>query len=183
VNDGLPKGLRVTPLDTHADERGALTEVFRRSWEGGPWPAQWNVTSSEPGVLRGVHLHLHHWDYVVVVDGRVDVGVRDVRRGSPTEGLTALIGLDGKDLTALTIPPGILHGFHALDRSTVLYGLSEEWEIEDDLACRWDDVGIPWRTEAPTLSARDTDAPPLRDLLTAVEHAQPIGGPSPPPGA
>lgn len=175
----LPAGAFLTKLETHPDHRGSLTEIYRVGWMGQDIsPAQWNFTVSEARVLRGVHLHLVHTDYLVVAEGRADIGLRDVRRGSPTEGLATLVEMKGEEPSALTIPPGVIHGLHFHERSIVLYGLSEEWDLADDLACRWDDpdVGIPWGVSSPTISERDARAPSLRDVLASVEHAQPIGG-------
>jgi dTDP-4-dehydrorhamnose 3,5-epimerase len=183
VTQRLPAGVSLTKLETHHDHRGSLTEIFRVGWiDPDASPAQWNFTVSEAGVLRGVHLHLSHTDYLVVAEGRADIGLRDVRRGSPTDGLATIVAMNAEEPSALTIPPGVIHGLHFRERSIVLYGLSEEWDLADDLACRWDDpdVGIPCGVTSPTISERDAGAPSLRDLLAAVEHAQPIGGASEP---
>ena len=91
----------------HHDARGVFTEIFRTSWEVGLTPVQWNAVTSAAGVLRGVHVHIKHADYLLIVRGRASIGLRDLRRGSPTEGSAALIEMSGATLTALTIPPGI----------------------------------------------------------------------------
>ena len=57
---------------------------------------QWNAVWSEAGVLRGVHVHIRHDDYLTVPVGRASVGLRDLRRGSPTEGLSALVELSAR---------------------------------------------------------------------------------------
>jgi dTDP-4-dehydrorhamnose 3,5-epimerase len=62
MTDRLPVVIRLTKLETHEDDLGALTEVFRESWDTGVAPSQWNVTVSQPGALRGVHVHLEHTD-------------------------------------------------------------------------------------------------------------------------
>ena len=184
MDDRLPEGVRVTKLETHADDRGALTEVFRSSWDTGIEPAQWNVTVSAPGVLRGVHIHLEHTDYVSVVEGRADVGLYDARPASSTHGLATTVALGGERMEGLTIPPGVFHGFYFHERSVVLYGLSHGWDPSDDLACRWDDpdMGIPWPVRSPALSDRDAEAATLRELLAEIGPA--LAGPgSRSPGA
>jgi len=170
MSERMPRGVEVTELQTHADDRGALTEVFRSTWDTGIEPVQWNVTLSAPGVLRGVHVHLEHTDYLAVIDGWADVGLYDARPGSPTEGLAALIALRADEMAALTIPPGVFHGLYFHERSIFLYGLSHGWEPADDLACRWDDpaMGIPWRADSPAVSERDSEAPSLRTLLAEI---------------
>lgn len=182
MSERLPRGVEVTEFQTHADDRGALTEVFRSTWDTGIEPVQWNVTLSAPGVLRGVHVHIEHTDYVAVIDGWADVGLYDARPGSTTEGLAALIALRADEMAALTIPPGVFHGLYFHERSTFLYGLSHGWEPADDLACRWDDpaMGIPWRVDSPTVSERDSEAPSLRTLLAEIAPrlAAPAGRPA-----
>jgi dTDP-4-dehydrorhamnose 3,5-epimerase len=183
MRDRLPLGVRLTKLETHHDDRGALTEVFRESWDTGVAPSQWNVTVSEPGVLRGVHVHLEHTDYIAVIEGRADVGLHDARPGSPTEGAAALVELRGEETAGLTIPPGVFHGLYFHERSIFLYGLSHEWTPEDDLACRWDDprLAIPWKARTPIVSNRDVAAPGLTQLLAEIGDALPtVPGPGAP---
>ena len=118
--------------------------------------------------LRGVHLHFRHTDYLVVLSGRFIFGLRDLRREAGSFGRTAMLEMTGG---ALLIPPGIAHGFHCVEAGTLVYGLTHKWDVEDDLACRWDDpdLGLPFPAVAPILSARDRDAGSLQALLTQFE--------------
>src|SRR3954469_9998303 len=102
----LPAGTMLQPLEAHADERGVFTELYRREWGLGAEPVQWNAVWSEAGVLRGVHVHLRHDDYLTVPVGRASVGLRDLRHGSPSEGLTAVVELGREQPGALVIPRG-----------------------------------------------------------------------------
>ncbi len=88
----LPFGVELQELEPHADSRGVFTELFRDSWELSVSPVQWNVVRSEANVLRGVHAHWRHADYLTVVAGRAAIGLHDLREGSPTEGLGAVVG-------------------------------------------------------------------------------------------
>jgi dTDP-4-dehydrorhamnose 3,5-epimerase-like enzyme len=63
----LPHGVALRPLSIHVDERGRVGEIFRAEWRIGVTPLQWAMTTSEGGVMRGVHLHLCHDDYLVVL--------------------------------------------------------------------------------------------------------------------
>src|SRR3972149_5305605 len=80
----LPHGVSLTPLRMHRDERGWLTEIFRDEWGGGVAPCQWNATMSQRNVLRGVHVHHKHQDYLVLLRGKISVGLYDARPRSPT---------------------------------------------------------------------------------------------------
>ena len=93
----LPTGVVLTGLSMHPDERGVFTEVFRKQWETGADPVQWNVVSSGEGVLRGVHVHPKHDDYLLILSGRATVGLQDLRRGIDTYGLAATVELSGDE--------------------------------------------------------------------------------------
>jgi dTDP-4-dehydrorhamnose 3,5-epimerase len=177
--DQLPHGVIHRPLTMHCDERGALTEVFRQSWDAAVKPVQWNIMTSEAGILRGVHVHPRHVDYVVLVHGRASMGLRDLRPGSPTEGLATLIEMRGDPISALTIPPGVAHGFLFHEPSTLLYGVSEYWDPADEIGCHWADpaLEIPWPVTAARTSARDAEAPPLSEVLRYIPPFGSVHGP------
>src|SRR3990170_6547130 len=82
----LPAGVRLLPLEMNRDDRGVFTEVFRRSWDIGMEPVQWNFVTSQAGVLRGVHVHVRHVDYLIVLEGRASIGLRDLRPRPPPRG-------------------------------------------------------------------------------------------------
>ena len=124
----LPAGTVFRPLEAHADERGVFTELYRREWGTGAEPIQWNAVWSEAGVLRGVHVHVRHDDYLTVPVGRASVGLKDLRRGSPTEGLAALVELGRERPGALVIPHGVAHGFYFHEPSLHVYAVSEYWD-------------------------------------------------------
>jgi dTDP-4-dehydrorhamnose 3,5-epimerase len=172
----LPEGVALRPLDMNRDFRGSFTEVFREEWETGISPVQWNIVSSEAGTLRGVHVHIRHDDYLTTLRGRASVGLRDLRRGSPTEGMSALVELAGDPLTALLIPHGVAHGFYFAEPSLHLYGVTKYWDVGDELACHWADpeLEIPWPAVPTLVSERDSMAPSLAELLDELEPSQPF---------
>jgi dTDP-4-dehydrorhamnose 3,5-epimerase len=172
----LPHGVRLVEFETHPDHRGRFTEIFRDEWNTGIEPIQWNAVLSEAGVMRGVHLHPLHRDYLVIADGRATVGLRDLRRGSPTEGATALVALSGDAMSGLQVPPGVAHGTLFLDRSILVYAASHYYSEDDELECHWADpaLEIDWPQAPTVLSRRDAEAPGLSDLLVAIEPFQPF---------
>jgi dTDP-4-dehydrorhamnose 3,5-epimerase len=171
----LPAGTLLRPLEPHLDDRGSFTELYRAEWGTGVAPIQWNAVRSEAGVLRGVHVHIRHDDYLTVPIGRAAVGLRDLRRGSPTEGLSALVLL-GSDPAGLVIPHGVAHGFYFLEPSLHVYAVTEYWDVDDELSCRWDDpdLEIPWPAQSARVSERDAASQPLRALLDELEPSQPL---------
>jgi dTDP-4-dehydrorhamnose 3,5-epimerase len=133
-------------------------------------PVQWNAVTSETGVLRGVHVHPRHDDYLVIVKGRGTVGLRDLRRGSPTEGLATTVEMHGAHPSALIIPHGVAHGFYFHEPSLHIYAVSHYWDPADELGCRWDDpaLEIPWPVTEARVSERDAALPGLDSLLRRV---------------
>lgn len=164
------------PLAAHADERGVFTELYRLEWETGVAPIQWNAVRSEAGVLRGVHVHVNHADYLTVPFGRAAVGLRDLRRGSPTEGLSALVEMSGETPASLVIPRGVAHGFYFHEPSLHVYAVTEYWDPADELGCQWadPDLGISWPDRFPRVSDRDAESQSLKALLDELEPWQPI---------
>jgi dTDP-4-dehydrorhamnose 3,5-epimerase len=169
----LPTGVQVHPMTTHADSRGEFTEIFREEWRTGLSLVQWNLVRNRKGVLRGPHVHLIHDDYLMVVDGRSRVGLRDLRKGSDTEGLSATLDVGSDELMALVIPAGVLHGFYFPEPSTHVYAVTHYWDpVNDEYGCRWDDpgLGIDWGVSDPILSDKDRSLPPLAELVDLVHE-------------
>jgi dTDP-4-dehydrorhamnose 3,5-epimerase len=155
--DPLPAGVQVRLLTPHADERGVFMELHRVEWPTGIAPVQWNAVRSEPGVVRGVHVHPTHDDYLIVYDGCVTVGLRDLRPESVSYGRASALEVCGEEPVALTIPHGVAHGFQFHEPSLHIYAVSHYWDTGDELGCRWDDpaLGIPWPEGTFQLSPRD----------------------------
>jgi dTDP-4-dehydrorhamnose 3,5-epimerase len=177
----LPDGVQLVPLAMHADDRGIFTELFRQSWFTELTPLQWNAVHSKANVLRGVHVHLRHADYVTVVSGHAVFGLCDLRRGSPTYGLRATFDIAETNLTAVMIPPGVAHGFYFIEPSVHVYAVSQYWDVEDELGCHFADptLALDWPTSTPHLSQRDAELPPLSQVMERL-HAWTAGAPPTP---
>ena len=170
----LPAGTLLRPLTTHPDARGTFTELYREEWDTGVRPVQWNAVASEAGVLRGVHVHVKHADYLTLVRGRAAIGLRDLRRDSPTSGLAACVELDAAAMEALAIPPGVAHGFLFLEPSIHVYAVSRAFDPEDELGCHWADpeLGIAWPEQPSLVSERDSAAGSLAAVMARLERHQ-----------
>jgi dTDP-4-dehydrorhamnose 3,5-epimerase len=169
----LPRGAALRQLEMHSDERGVLTEMYRVGWAQGFDPVQWNVVSSNAGVLRGVHVHATHSDYLIIIKGRATIGMRDLRRCGSSRSWAGTVEMTGERIEALSIPPGVAHGFYFHEPTIALYGVSHFWNPEDELGCHWADpeLEITWPMDTATISERDASAPPLCELLSAIESA------------
>lgn len=160
-------GVIVTPLDPKPDSRGVLTEVFRAQWPTACAPVQWNVVRSRANVMRGFHVHITHADYLIALSGELLLGLRDIRPESPTWGRTDTVRLSDERTRAVTVPPGVAHGFYFAEPSMHLYAVSHYWNTADELGCRWNDpdIGIDWPATAPELSERDINAGAYSEMV------------------
>jgi dTDP-4-dehydrorhamnose 3,5-epimerase len=169
----IPDVLVIEPK-VFGDARGFFLESFNQkafdAAVGRPVTfVQDNHSRSRKGVLRGLHFQQapHAQGKLVrVIQGSVfDVAV-DVRRGSPTFGRWVGLELSAANHKQLWIPAGRAHGFLVTsDSADFLYKTTDYYEPASERALRWDDpaFGIVWPDigEAPTLSARDAQAPLL----------------------
>jgi len=172
-------------IQRHGDERGSFREMWRESqfprlspeltgMEGARF-TQANVSTSDTGVLRGLHYHRRQLDQWIVLEGRAFVALVDIR--PVLQGARPIVETREVDAdVTVTIPAGIAHGFLALSPLTLLYLVTNEYDGSDELGFAWDDpwVGVPWPIRIPTpdgrpiLSERDQRNPPLADLIASL---------------
>ena len=173
----LPGVILVKPR-AFADDRGFFKETWhtdRFAAAGIPGPfVQDNHSRSRRHVLRGLHFQIEQSQgkLVFVVRGAVfDVAV-DLRRSSPSFGRWWGTELDDRNQHQLWVPPGFAHGFLTLsDEADVVYKCTDYYAPQFERSLRWNDpdVGIAWPlppSVPPVLSAKDADAPLLRDTPT-----------------
>ncbi|MGI9091093.1 MAG: dTDP-4-dehydrorhamnose 3,5-epimerase [Gemmatimonadaceae bacterium] len=177
----LPGVLIVDPT-VFGDTRGFFMESFnkRRYAEAGisgPF-VQDNISLSQRGVLRGLHLQ-HPYSQgklVQVLRGEVfDVAV-DVRTGSPTFGQWTGEYLSHSNRLQLYVPAGFAHGFLVTsDEALFAYKCTDYYHTETERSIRWDDprIGIEWPTRDVSLSAKDNDALLLDDVSTELLPSYP----------
>jgi dTDP-4-dehydrorhamnose 3,5-epimerase len=174
MNESQPlAGVRVISLDPHRDERGSFTELLRVSWHDSPAPVQWNCVASEANVLRGVHVHLTHWDYFFLLSGEMLFGLHDMRPGSPTFRKSAMLKLKGEEPASLCVPPGVAHGFYYSLPSLHVYSVTAYFEGQDELGCRWDcpELELQWPCTRPKMSSRDAGAMSYAELAATLARA------------
>jgi dTDP-4-dehydrorhamnose 3,5-epimerase len=172
----VPGAWELTPRQ-FADERGVFLEWFTTaSFEGAAGHrfdlAQANLSVSQRGVLRGIHVAdvpPGQAKYVTCVAGAVLDVVVDLRVGSPTFGSWDSVQLDAVDRRAVYLAEGLGHGFLSLeDGSTVVYLCSEPYAPlrEHEVHPLDPALGIAWPTGIePLLSPKDAAAPSLAEAL------------------
>ena len=165
VATSLAGVMKIVPA-VHRDERGFFMETWQsRQFSDAGIDAEFvqdNFSHSSKGTLRGLHYQISQpqGKLVRVVSGEVfDVAV-DLRKSSPQFGQWVGEVLSAENNQQLWVPPGFGHGFLVL---------SDTAEFERSI--RWDDpeIGIKWPLPSghqPVLSAKDDDAPFLKDADT-----------------
>ena len=167
-------GVLILEPKVFGDARGFFMEsfnqqVFREQTGLNVDFVQDNHSRSAKGVLRGLHYQLvqPQGKLVRVVSGAVIDVALDIRSQSPTFGQSVAVELTAQNHRQLWIPPGFAHGFLVLSEwADFLYKTTAYYAPEHERAVRWDDpaLGIAWPLDGPpTLSARDRDAPLLKN--------------------
>lgn len=158
----------VRELVVHGDHRGRVMEGWRAEWA--PFEVkQLTEGRAQAGVMKGLHLHYKQWDWWRLVTGRYLVGLYDARPYSSTHGQTMTIDIGTEIPTAVGIPPGVAHGYYAIEDLEMIYLLSEVYDPTDEYGVRWDSVGIEWpfQTEGrePLISERDINLPTAQEFM------------------
>lgn len=114
-----------------------------------------------------MHFHRRQSDLWIPLDGTATAALFDLRDGSPTRGRGVDVALAADRPAALFIPPGVAHGFAAVEPFTFLYLVDREHTGDDEWGVAWDDpgLGIDWPIASPILSERDRSNPALREVL------------------
>ena len=162
------RGVQLTSLTPHGDDRGRFIETFRKTWfPQRDWDrVQMNVSYSKAGAIRGLHYHLQQVDYWMLIQGEIRVGLYDLRKSSPTSGTAHTIDLRFEDFRGLFIPVGVAHGFSAKTDMILSYLVDDYYDKTDEHGVAWDDpdIGIDWDVDITAKSERDTTNPRLREI-------------------
>lgn len=135
------------------DNRGYFLETWsQRDYENAginlPF-VQDNQSSSEKGVLRGLHFQKKHpqGKLVRAIKGKIfDVAV-DIRSNSSTFGKWHSVILSDDMQNQFYIPPGFAHGFLVLSETAVFsYKCTDFYFPDDEGGINWNDpsVNIEW---------------------------------------
>lgn len=168
------KGLLILKPKTFADDRGYFLESYNKesfhkagiNYEF----VQDNQSCSKKGTLRGLHFQAPPFDQgklVRVIAGRViDIAV-DIRKDSPTYGRHFSIELSADNQLQFWLPPGMAHGFTALEDETIFcYKCTNLYHKESEGGIRWNDPGlnIDWGYTNPLVSEKDAILPDFAGL-------------------
>lgn len=160
--DGIIHQIKFDALASFEDERGHLTEMFRKddvqrwSREGYPrieTPPMAYVSMTKAGTTRGPHEHAAQTDIFIFMKSRFVVYLWDNRVGSPTFWVRQRLETDPSAYTRLVVPPGIVHAYKALDVDGTVVNCPDQlykgWDKKkpvDEIRHEEDDrtVFVPW---------------------------------------
>lgn len=178
-------GIRTRLLKANPDRRGSLTEIYRHGWHRGIQAKQINLTTSHAGSLRGTHLHRFHSDVFILAAGRAWLGMKDVRKFSPTYGETELIEMSEDKPESVIVPVGVVHGIHFVKESILVTVESEYYDTAEEIRVQWNDpeLGIPWMADHMVLSDEDAKAQSYAQLMVTIDPWQEEWAPPLPSGS
>ena len=168
----LPGVLIIEPK-VFGDERGFFMETWNQERYTNTVTSdqfvQDNVSFSRKGVLRGLHFQKINpqGKLVYVLLGSVfDVAV-DIRIGSPTFGKWTSVELSAENKRQFFIPAGFAHGFCVTSETALFaYKCTDKYNPQSEGSVLWNDpdLNIPWPTNTPELSVKDTHGTKLIDF-------------------
>lgn len=131
-----------------------------------------NQSLSQKAVLRGLHFQNPPYEQgklVRVIKGAVLDITLDIRKKSPTYGKHFSVELNETNKKCLYVPPGFAHGFSTLENNTIFfYKCTNYYNKNSEGAVLWNDsdLNINWNIANPTLSEKDSNSKPFKDLVS-----------------
>ena len=125
-------------------------------------------STSIKNVLRGMHFQTPPADHVKLVhcmEGAVKDILVDLRKNSATFGKHATCILEGGKGNLMYLPKGFAHGFLTLsERAIIVCKTTTVYSPENDKGILWSSCGINWLCDAPILSDKDMNLPPVAEF-------------------
>jgi len=174
IKDTELKDALIFELDIHSDKRGFFKELWSAEKYLGLEFKQDNISSSEKGILRGLHFQNPNpqGKLVTVLKGKVLDVIVDLRKSSPTYKHYQSFFLSDKIHTQLFVPKGFAHGFVSLENDTLFhYKCTELYDSSTEECLIWNDpeLEINWLEsifayEGYVISEKDKKGKTLKQL-------------------
>jgi len=151
----LIQGVRISSHALWPDDRGYFLEVIRMG-KGLPaaFPAattQVSAAFSYPGTIKAFHYHLRQTDCWTPAGGMFQVGLVDLRAGSPTFGKRNTLYAGALRPWQILIPPGVGHGYKVVGDApgVLVYVTDRFYDPSDEGRLPYDDprIGYDWQTQ------------------------------------
>ena len=109
-------GVVITEIKRYSDERGWLSEIYRRDDNG--FQVQMSYVSfTNHGIVRGPHEHKSQSDFFVFIGpGDFELHLWDNRKDSKTKGEHVKMILGESKPASVLIPPGVVHGYKSISK-------------------------------------------------------------------
>ncbi|MDO8463233.1 MAG: dTDP-4-dehydrorhamnose 3,5-epimerase family protein [bacterium] len=133
-------GVEMLELKEFADDGGSFLELGRLDagmlqCAANAEIRQVNYSTIVPGAVKATHLHRKQTDFWFVPSAdRLLVGLKDLRTGSPTQGMQMRFVLGAARPRMVRIPPGVAHGVaNPYERPmSLIYFVTEQFDPESD---------------------------------------------------
>jgi dTDP-4-dehydrorhamnose 3,5-epimerase len=142
------QGVEIVPLIARADDRGYLIEILRAN---DPYFTKFGqvylVGDLTRGTIRAFHKHNVLWDWFFISHGAAKFALYDDREDSPTRGEMTTVVTSDRNPTLIVVPPGVYHGWMALEDDTQLVSTASEIynrERPDEVRMPPDSFGYDW---------------------------------------
>jgi len=134
------------PLQTHWDDRGYLFEVLRKTDPHFTEFGQVYVVGSlGRGTIRAFHRHFELWDWFCIVRGSAKFITFDPDVSNLQQPKSWV--LSEKNPSLLVVPPGVFHGWMALEEHTILLSTGSHVynrEKPDEQRVSYDSFEVDW---------------------------------------
>jgi dTDP-4-dehydrorhamnose 3,5-epimerase len=130
-------------MNYNEDDRAQrLCDIFETETKGQVNISYINTTEH----IVAWHRHFKQTDYWVCLKGSMKVGLGyTVPAGNSNEVNVKFEYLSDKNFRVLEIPPGVWHGYKALEPGTILmYYVTEKYDPEDEIRKKVGDFGEEW---------------------------------------
>lgn len=143
------KDLITVPLDVHVDDRGYVIELVRAT---DPYLKKFGqvyvASSTTKGTIRAFHKHNKLWDYFFIGSGSAKFAFYDDRKQSVTYQKMDTVILTQRNPSLIVVPPGIFHGWMALEENTLLISTASDVynrKKPDEIRVPYNSFGYDWR--------------------------------------
>jgi dTDP-4-dehydrorhamnose 3,5-epimerase len=167
-------GVHFNKSSTHLDKRGSFRKSFTNNSQN-----QIEIfelveifySVSKPGVFRGMHLQTKSsasMRCVTIISGRVQDVLLDLRKESKTY-LEKIVfdWSDNDEVSSIVIPPGVAHGFLALEESTLVYASNNSYDPNLDTGVNPFSLDLPFLAENLEISERDRSLPDISRWISS----------------
>jgi len=164
------RGVSLNAANRTSDSRGSFTKILKFDdlvSAPGFKLEEVFVSKSIKGALRGMHIQVEqasNWRIIQVLSGVAFDVLLDLRTDQPSYLTTQTNILSGSKPQTLVIPPGVAHGFQAIEETEILYLTSYRYVSELDKGVNPLSIGIAWPLEITAISDRDKNLPSLGDF-------------------